>query len=158
MSCARMVLLYAALISTAMSACASPEDNASLHMTIESDAFVVSLKNESLAPIKIHDLAYGKHVELSFSSLRDSEEPWIRQFADAFDGSVEYQWLAPKSEKSTRIPFELVKEFVGLGPGCYAVSAKYYYTAPPESGGQNWVLRSNSVESCDLWVSKRPTR
>lgn len=145
-----MVLLSAALVSAAMSACASPEDNASLRMTIESDAFVVSLKNESSAPMKIHDLVYGKHVELRFSSLRGSEELWIRLFADAFDGSLEYQSLAPKSEKSVRIPFELVEEFVGLGSGCYAVSAKYYYTAPPESGDQNWALQSNSVEACDL--------
>lgn len=146
------------LVYAFLSACANSREDVRLRLSVESDAFVVSLKNESPVPVWIHGLEYRKHVELNIFSLRGSEEPWIRQFADTFDGGLEYEMLGPNAEKSTRIPFRLVEQFVGLGSGCYTVVAKYYYTAPLESDQQNWALDSAPVEACYLWVTKHPTR
>lgn len=149
----RKSLVLFGLISIFASSVAVARGEAGLYLRVDPDSFVVVLKNESLYEMKINQFEYGKYLRLSFSSVGGSEEPWIKMFSDAFDRRPDYRILEPGEEVLVRIPFELVEQFVGLGSGCYEVSAKYRYAHLLETDEETKNLQSTSVEVCNLWVN-----
>lgn len=149
-----LIVSFMWLLVGASPACTYKEV-ATLDLSIDNKSFILSLHNSSDRTIIAHPLKYGKYVEIVFTKIEDAEDPWIVGLFDSFDVAEEYEAIGSGGSILSEIPFSIVSRSIGLGQGCYRVVAIYYFSDPQGSYGSDYSLKSNLVETCDLWITQR---